>query len=238
MESVQVQGNPSGPEDPNAPAQEPIPNDDFQVPDKFIGENGEVDLRSLVNSYTELERMRSQPQAPEEGDKPSAISDNDYSDILTAVGNGQDLTEEQYAAYEAKGLSREFMDAFVEGQRASMNQKRAEVFGMVGGEQAYNDMVAWAGQNLTEAEIKAYDDAMMSGDMGQIKLHMQGLSARYTQATNRPRMVHGNVSQNNAAGAFQSWAQVTQAMRDPRYQADPAYRKTVEQRLAVTKTLQ
>ena len=37
--------------------------------------------------------------------------------------------------------------------------------------------------------------------------------------------------------AFTSWAKVTKAMSDPRYDADPAYRTEVENRIAASKTL-
>jgi len=240
MDSVQVQGHIAGPEGPNDQIEQETVQDDFQVPEKFLSPDGQVDIRSLVNSYTELERAHSQPTQQQATDPASngVMTPDDYASIMSAIDTSGDLSAEQYEAFASKGLSQDFMESFVKGQKAFMAQTRAEVYGSVGGERAYNEMIEWAAENLTADEVSAYDAAMMSGDMGQIKLHMQGLHARFTQATNRPRMLAGNVSQSNAAGAFQSWAQVTQAMKDPRYQADPAYRKTIEQRLAVTKNLQ
>ena len=50
-------------------------------------------------------------------------------------------------------------------------------------------------------------------------------------------LLQGNTGSINASGAFRSLAQVTEAMRDPRYTKDPAYRKDVEARLANSNVL-
>lgn len=210
----------------------------FEVPDKFIREDGEIDVAALARSYMELERSKSASPPPQaQSETNGVLQDSDYESILRTISTDGDLSDEQYAEYERRGLSRAFMNSFVQGQQAQMNQQRAEVFSTIGGEQVYAEMTEWAASNLSQGEIDAYDKIMMSGNTDQIKLQMQGLYARYSQATNRPRMLNGQVGQNNAAGAFQSWNQVTTAMKDPRYQNDPAYRKSVEQRLAVTKNL-
>ena len=43
----------------------------------------------------------------------------------------------------------------------------------VGGEDAYNQMTQWAGENFTPQEIAAYDAALESGNMDQINLSLQ-----------------------------------------------------------------
>ncbi len=63
------------------------------------------------------------------------------------------------------------------------------------------------------------------------------MAAKYQQSYGRdPKLVSGRAS-TPGPEAFTSWAQVTKAMSDPRYDADPAYRAEVENRIAASKTL-
>ena len=63
---------------------------------------------------------------------------------------------------------------------------------------------------------------------------VRGLYSQFASAGGKaPNLIQGNTS-GSAVKPFNAAAQVTEAMRDPRYKNDPAYRKTVEDRLAVT----
>ena len=100
----------------------------------------------------------------------------------------------------------------------------------VGGEQAYNQMIQWAGENFTPQEIQAYDNALEAGNMDNINLALQALYYRYTDSVG----VEGDMIQGKAAAAvdgFRSQAEVVRAMGDPRYEDDPAYRQDVYNKL-------
>ena len=100
----------------------------------------------------------------------------------------------------------------------------------VGGEQAYNQMIEWAGENFTPQEIQAYDNALEAGNMDSINLALQALYYRYTDSVG----VEGDMIQGKAAAAvdgFRSQAEVVRAMGDPRYEDDPAYRQDVYNKL-------
>ena len=100
----------------------------------------------------------------------------------------------------------------------------------VGGEQSYNQMIQWAGENFTPQEIQAYDNALEAGNMNNINLALQALYYRYTDSVG----VEGNMIQGKAAQAvdgFRSQAEVVRAMGDPRYDDDPAYRQDVYNKL-------
>ena len=100
----------------------------------------------------------------------------------------------------------------------------------VGGEEAYNQMIQWAGENFTPQEIQAYDNAMEAGNMDNINLALQALYYRYTDAVG----VEGDMIQGKAAQAvdgFRSQQEVVRAMSDERYDNDPAYRQDVYNKL-------
>ena len=212
----------------------------FEVPDKFMLEDGSVDMASLVQSYQELERAYSQPsqeQATNEmSDAPSqeALSQESMQRYTYEVQEHGDLTEESYAAFEASGIPREPVSEYVEGVKARAEMTRIETLAQAGGEEAYERMTEWALKELSDSEIDAYDSIMNTGDTNQINMAIRGLSARYQQANGAPNLVSGITGQSSGVNAFRSWAEVTSAMKDPRYQNDPAYQKDVQSRLSVS----
>ena len=102
---------------------------------------------------------------------------------------------------------------------------------VVGGEQGYNDMMQWAGQNLSEREVKMYDDVMDQGNPLAAYFAVQALAYRY----NDSKGVDGEMLTGKAAKAtgdvFRSQAEVVKAMSDPQYDKDPAYRQDIYDKL-------
>ena len=104
------------------------------------------------------------------------------------------------------------------------------VYNAVGGEAEYGNLINWAKDNFTEAEIEAYDAVVETGNMAQISLALQALYFRYTDAMGQD----GNLLQGKPAQAestFRSQAELIEAMNDLRYDNDPAYRQDVLDKL-------
>ncbi len=91
-------------------------------------------------------------------------------------------------------------------------------------------MLQWASNNLPDTEIDAFNE-MINGDASVMQTAVNGMYARFVQSQGAPLLQGetGNTIPNS--GAFQSRAQVTEAMSDPRYKKDPAYRQQVYNRL-------
>ena len=104
------------------------------------------------------------------------------------------------------------------------------VYDAVGGQDQYANLIGWAQQNFSEAEIDAYDQVIETGNISQINLALQALYYRYTDAVG----VDGDLLQGKPAASeatFRSQAELIQAMNDPRYDKDPAYRQDVLDKL-------
>lgn len=221
------------------------------LPEKF----NSVD--ELVKSYSELEKKlgeQSQPteqsvdpvsKAEEKQEQPKSDLDIATKAVDSAGLNMETLSEEfakdgkladgSYKSLEKAGIPKEYVDRFIAGQQAIADQQSATVKNLVGGTEAYDSMSDWAGQNLTETEKQAYNTAVNSKDLEAVKLAVVGLKARYAQSTgSEPQLVEGKASPSGEQG-FASWAQVTQAMSDPRYAKDPAYQAEVKNKLANSK---
>ena len=106
----------------------------------------------------------------------------------------------------------------------------SSVYNAVGGQEQYGNMISWAQENLSENEVNAFDSIIESGNMDQINLAIQGLNSRYTDAVGQD----GSLLQGKPAEAqsgFRSQQELIQAMNDPRYDSDPAYRQDVIDKL-------
>lgn len=125
---------------------------------------------------------------------------------------GADETDETDNSEETSGLSDEDVDALQE---------------MVGGPEEYANILNWAGQNLSEAEIDMYDDVMDSGDPAACFFAIQALASRYgdENGVEGEMLVGGNPT--NEYQGFRSQAELVEAMSDPRYETDPAYRADI-----------
>ena len=102
---------------------------------------------------------------------------------------------------------------------------------MAGGQQQYEQMLGWASENLSDAEIDMYDDVMDSGDPAACFFAVQALMARYGDSTGVDGELLTGKSPSSVAQGFRSQAELVQAMSDPRYDSDPAYRSDVMNKL-------
>lgn len=102
---------------------------------------------------------------------------------------------------------------------------------MAGGQQQYEQMLGWASENLSDAEIDMYDDVMDSGDPAACFFAVQALMARYGDSTGVDGELLTGKSPSSVAQGFRSQAELVQAMSDPRYDSDPAYRSDVINKL-------
>lgn len=142
------------------------------------------------------------------------------------------LSPESYKELEAAGIPQATVDLYIEGQKALATQYESTVKAEVGGDESYTQMVDWAKSNMSPAEIQAFNAAVSSGSIDQAKLAVLGLQARYTSVNgSEPKRTIGGKS-SATADVFESTAQLIAAMRDPRYKNDPAYRASVQNKLA------
>ena len=167
-------------------------------------------------------------------DAEKALSDRglDLTKFSNEFSEKGELTPESYAELEKAGLTKDIVDQYIEGQKARATQFESAVKSEVGGDENYSQMVTWAKSNMTPAEITAFNNAVGSGDINQAKLAVLGLSTRYSAANGSdPKRTIGG-GKAGAEDTFQSTAQLTEAMKDPRYKNDPAYRASVQNKLA------
>jgi hypothetical protein len=153
------------------------------------------------------------------------------------------LSEDSYTKLAAKGYSKEIVDDWIDGQKAKVELQRiegekivSEVHTVVGGKESYEVMVQWASQNLTQDEIKVLNEGLL-GDMAHAKIAAEMLKQKYTAVNGKNPLLYMGTSPSTSADIFRSKAELTAAMKDPRYQKDEAYRNDVVLKLGRSKIL-
>ena len=215
------------------------------LPEKFNS------VEDLAKSYQELEKkLGAQSQDKKEVDPvakaaPKVNNNNleiaekavtnaglDMSSLQSEYAEKGELDAKSYEALEKAGISKEYVDSYIAGQEAIAKTQAEEIKNTVGGNETYQEMVDWASNNMTEGEKTAYNKAVNSGDMDTVKLAVNALKGQFERANGvEPKLVEGKAQPSQEQG-FLSWAQVTQAMSDPRYAKDMAYQNDVKNKLA------
>jgi hypothetical protein len=249
VDSVEIKAEETGSEKPVEQVNEtqPAQSKPDGLPEKFNS------VEDLVKSYSELEKKlggqskeaidpvskATQKTEASKSDGKLEIAEQavadaglDMSSLQKEYSEKGELDDKSYEALEKVGISKQYVDNYIAGQEAIANQQAVEIKETVGGDEAYQEMVDWASKNMTEGEKQAYNKAVNSGDMDTVKLAVNALKGQFERANGvEPKLVTGK-AQPTAEQGFESWAQVTEAMSNPRYAKDIAYQNEVKNKLA------
>jgi hypothetical protein len=211
----------------------------------------------LEKAYLELQKKLGQ----KETDESSSTDENESDDGDTAeeetpvakrVSFLKEASEEYYSndnqlkpetIEKLKEMpSEELIEAYLELQKNNpvaqsqplSTDAAKTIVDSVGGQDAYNDTLAWAADNLKPEEVAAYDNVVNSGNKDAIFFAVQALNQRYRDSVGfEGQQVSGKAPKSSVKG-FRSNAELATAISDRRYRTDPAYRFDVEQKLAAS----
>ena len=200
----------------------------------------------LAKAYQELQAKQSKGESEEteeEEEEGEEVEEerSESNDTIAAASlewhETGELSEDTYESLQNAGISREMVDSYIAGQTAMADNETNAVKNEVGGADSYAAMLEWAGDNLEPDEIEAYNSMVESGNLSQAKVAAKGLYAQYVSAGGKPpKLSQGNTS-GSAIKPFSSTAQITQAMSDPRYKSDPAFRQSVQDRIEISNVI-
>ena len=218
------------------------------------------DAEELERAYVELQKKlgdKGTENSEEVGDTKSSDSETDQeeeekteenSEAVTLINeaaaeywdNEQSLSEETIGKLSGMD-SKELLSAYLEVQKNAAAPQETEVPDLnesevnsvrnsVGGEAEYNKIVSWASENLSQEDIQSFDALVSTGNVGAIKLAVNGLKAQYENTNGyEGTMVSGKAPRSGEV--FRSQQELVRAMNDPRYDNDPAYRQDVIEKL-------
>lgn len=196
------------------------------------------ELESKLGSRSEEQAEEAEPEEKEEEAKPSDFLERLYAEAL-------DDSSEEYS----KELMDELRQMDVEDlaqmyleyrSQAEESQPSAEpmsaddevaIMNAIGGEETYKDMLGWAQENLSEQEINMYDQVMELGNPLAAYFAAQALAYRFNDARGSEGEMLSGRAPSTSGNVFRSQAELLEALSDPRYDRDPAYRQDVAAKL-------
>jgi transposase-like protein len=208
----------------------------------------------LEKAYIELQKKLGGGE--EEDGTPSSVEEEETEEEEVEVSAGEVLITDASVEFAESGelspetmekfgsmSSQELVEAYMQHRANNPQEEAAPVADLsesqvnyiknqAGGEESYNTLVSWAGENLPDQYVAAFDNIVESGNVEAITIAVAGLRSQYEQVNGyEGRMLSGKGAPQQV-DAFRSQAEVVQAMADPRYDNDPAYRNDVFEKLS------
>lgn len=201
----------------------------------------------LEQGYIELQQRfsageRGEPEAQqeevEEVEEEVEEEDQTPSDLLDRLWNESEGEISPELLEEIKGSNPEDIAAMYLEFRNQQPEAPTisegdidQLRSIAGGEEGYSQMMSWAVENLSQAEIDMFDEVIDSGSTQASFFAIQALNYRYKDAAGYEGRMLTGTSSPDVSNAFRSQAELVRAMEDPRYSKDPAYRQDVMARL-------
>lgn len=235
---------PAAPIETPAPVETPVVETPTYAGGKYTNiadlEKGYLELQAKLGSGTpsepEAPPPAADPNAPLQIPSPEAASPPELTTLdpqtLGAewAENDGALTEATLERLTKAGIAPSLVDAFVAGQEALAAKANAKIHEVSGSEAATDVLFGWAASNLDEGSLNALNTQLASPDINTRVLAMHSLVALQAKAGGSVPLAGG--TPNSGTTAFRSDAEMTAAMRDPRYASDPAYRADFQTRVA------
>ncbi|MAR51456.1 MAG: hypothetical protein CML42_10065 [Rhodobacteraceae bacterium] len=243
---------------PDAEVLTPDEQDSLQIGEQLEEEQEQLlagkyeNAEELERAYIELQRKLGDS---DEGDEEEVYEDDgevyeetetEYTEAQTLISNAsQEYAEtgqisdemfEQFGEMSSQDLVEAYMNIQANAPEAVAEElSESEVNSIknsVGGDQAYDNVMQWAGENLDPTQIDAFDDVIANGNSVAIQMMVNGLKAQYDSTNGyEGRMLSGKSANAGSSDVFRSQAELVAAMGDSRYESDPAYRNDLLEKL-------
>jgi hypothetical protein len=198
-------------------------------------EKAYIELQSKLGSRNNEEEV-SEPETEEVETEPNvSLLDTLWEEAQT--GELSDEVKQQLSQMNSVELAAEYLKyrQQVEANQPTVSDISEEdvndLRGLVGGTEDYQNMIAWASENLSPEAIQRYDKVMASSDYDAMAFAVEALKSKYIESIGVEGQLFKGKPAASSKDVFRSQAEVVAAMADPRYDRDPAYRQDVYNKL-------
>ena len=158
--------------------------------------------------------------------------------------NDGQLSEDMYGQLQKAGLSKQVVDNYLDGVRKEvglqadtaapyLNETEVNaVKAVAGGDEGYQSLMDWAGQNLTKEDAANYDQVLATGNKAAVTFAVKALMGQYEDANGRDSTIV--TGKESATETYRSMAEVVRDMNKPEYTQDEAFRDDVIRKLAAS----
>ena len=204
---------------------------------KKLGDKGSGDSSEARNSE-DSEEVESEEGREEEEEAEVDTSKDGFLDTLWEEATGKDDYSKETLEELSKMDAADIADMHlryrqqVEDSRPEITEQQVtELKGVAGGEQQYTEMLQWAKDSLNPQEIQMFDTVMERGDPLAAFFAVRSLAYRYQDSLGREGTMVTGTAPKGDGSQFTSQAEVVEAMSDPRYDRDPAFRQKIMKKL-------
>ena len=193
----------------------------------------------MAKAYAELEKAKSKGEAPDDKDTDAtaekAVDEAglDMDALSKEYSESGELSKESLEALSKVGITEDMVQSYITGQEAQAAAAQKELLEPIGGDiEAYNKLTAWAGDNLSDAEVDEFNSVLATGNPSAVKMAIRDLSAKYegVNGTEPGRQLSGKPNTSGSA-VYESTADLMKDMSNPEYGKNPAFRAKVEAKL-------
>lgn len=243
---------------PDAEVLTPDEQDSLQIGEQLQEEQEQLlagkytNAEELEKAYIELQRKLGDSdedeseEVYEDDGEVFEETETEYTEAQTLISNAsQEYAEtgqisdemmEQFGEMSSQELVEAYMNIQANAPEAVAEElSESEVNTIknsVGGDQAYDNVMQWAGENLDPDQIDAFDNIIATGNSTAIQMMVNGLKAQYDSSNGyEGRMLSGKSANASSSDVFRSQAELVAAMSDSRYESDPAYRNDLLEKL-------
>ena len=229
----------------------PEEQDSLQVGEQLVAEQEGLlagkykNAEELEKAYIELQGKLGDPK--EEKEEPTQEleiekeeqeleePDTSFLDRLwdeASTNKYTDETMQELSKMNPNELARQYIKYRSDNEQPQITDEQVnQLKGIAGGEKEYKGMMDWASNNLQKNEIDMYDKVMEKGDPTACYFAVQALKYRFDDASGVEGEMLTGKAPSNKGDQFKSNAQLVEAMSDPKYENDPAYRREVMEKL-------
>ena len=214
---------------------------------KKLGEDGKEagPPESQVETEQEEVLQETSEEEPQEASPAAELITSASDEYYKNDGKLTPETLEKFSSMSSQDLVKAYLE--VQGNLPQNSNEDAgdisdatvnEVKNYAGGEQAYQNMVNWASDNLDSKSIEAFDSIINTGSVDAIKLAVNGLKSQYQNAVGYEGEMISGKAPKTSKDVYRSQAELVAAMSDRRYDRDPAYRQDVIEKLSRSDNLE
>lgn len=157
----------------------------------------------------------------------------DYAELSKEFNEKGEISKETRDKLAEVGITGEIIDNYIEGQKARVERELDELSLCVGGREKMNEVIRWASQNISDDEKASINGIT---DANVMKMILKDLKNRMEEKEGKvPETQLNGEGGKPAVEIYESQAQMFEAIRDPKYKTDEAYRAKVMKKIQASR---
>ena len=190
----------------------------------------EETTQEKTDTITENENITA--DTPEQVTEVLQTKGFDYAELQKEFVDTGEISADTRKKLSDVGITDDLIDNYIDGQLAKAEQERNEIATCVGGRENFDNIVKWASENLTTEEIISINSVT---DKGIIQIILKDLKARMEEKEGIIPSYTKGESGKAQTEIYRSQAEMFEAISNPKYRKDEAYRLDVQKKITASR---